>query len=562
MMRLTFKAVAALLLLTFTGKAQQWNGLTYYSNMGSSTGYLIDTASTVVKTYTYTGGGTAYSTYFMPGGNFVRSVQNPGNVLTGGGMSGRLQKLDYNGNLLWQWTYSSSTYCTHHDHCVMPNGNILVICYDVKSQTDLQNAGCTANLSSIRSEKIMELQPVGSNSAIVVWEWSLWDHLVQNVDQNKANYQTSIVNHPELVNINYQPISDWIHMNGIDYNPILDQIVVSSHNLSEWWVIDHSTTTAQAATHTGGIAGKGGDLLYRWGNPLAYQGGIAKTLNVTHDAHWVPEGSPNAGYLTGINNAGVTSPSNKTTVDQIPPPRSDYNYTVNLGSAYTPTTYANRYLTTGYTSNMGSVEEYPNGNRMICLATSGNIFEIDAAGNVLWTKTTGGSCPQSHRYTPCYLNNAAPAQPSISVSGNDLVSTSATTYQWYLNGNLIGGATSQSYTPSQNGMYVVRTTDSNGCIYVYSPGYNYNSIPTSLKNISAELINAAVFPNPASGVLNVRMNLNEDFEVNIRTSAGQLIYTGKNVNTIDLSTEAAGIYLVTISTQNSGKVTKKVTLVK
>jgi len=40
-------------------------------------------------------------------------------------------------------------------------------------------------------------------------------------------------------------------------------------------VIDHSTTTAQAAGHSGGTYGKGGDLLYRWGNPNAYQHGTA-----------------------------------------------------------------------------------------------------------------------------------------------------------------------------------------------------------------------------------------------------------------------------------------------
>jgi hypothetical protein len=64
-------------------------------------------------------------------------------------------------------------------------------------------------------------------------------------------------------------------MNSIDYNPDLDQIALSVKGNSEAWIIDHGTTTAQAAGHTGGRRGQGGDLLYRWGNPLTYRAGTA-----------------------------------------------------------------------------------------------------------------------------------------------------------------------------------------------------------------------------------------------------------------------------------------------
>ena len=67
--------------------------------------------------------------------------------------------------------------------------------------------------------------------------------------------------------------SDLLHMNAVAYNVELDQIVVSTPRFNEIWIVDHSTTTAQAAGHSGGRWKKGGDLLYRWGNPRAYSRG-------------------------------------------------------------------------------------------------------------------------------------------------------------------------------------------------------------------------------------------------------------------------------------------------
>ena len=154
------------------------------------------------------------------------------------------------------------------------------------------------------------------------------------MNPSAANYQTSIVNHPELLNINYLTQKDWLHCNGVDYNPILDQVVISSHNTNEWYVIDHSTTTAQAASHSGGNSGKGGDFLYRWGNPAAYQATGTKYLNVTHDAHWIPEfpgvSFSKSGRLTGFNNQGVST--SQSCADQIITPYDgNYNYTITSG---------------------------------------------------------------------------------------------------------------------------------------------------------------------------------------------------------------------------------------
>jgi hypothetical protein len=105
------------------------------------------------------------------------------------------------------------TYCSHHDICGLPNGNVLLIAYELKTPTEVSAAGCNQSIT-MWPDKIVEIMPTGPTTGSVVWEWHIWDHLVQNVDANKANYQSSIVAHPELLNINYSTQKDWMHMNG------------------------------------------------------------------------------------------------------------------------------------------------------------------------------------------------------------------------------------------------------------------------------------------------------------------------------------------------------------
>jgi sugar lactone lactonase YvrE len=366
-------------------------GYTLFSPNRSTLTYLIDMEGKLVHTWksSYTPG---QSVYLVEDGTLVRSahisnVQGP----AGGGV----QKIAWDGTLLWDLRYLSDTCIPHHDIRPLPNGNILLICWDIKTKEQAVAAGrnpALLNESSLWPEKIVEIKPDGTNGGTVVWEWRLWDHLIQDFDSSKANYG-NVSEHPELMDLNFGGggNSDWIHANSVDYNPKYDQILISAHNTGEIWIIDHSTTTTQAAGHTGGKCGKGGDLLYRWGNPRAYRAGAVKDqkLYAQHNANWIGSGLPGEGNILIFNNGDRRQGGNYSSVDEITPPvNSQGYYALSAGSAYGPSGLAWSYQATNtsdfFADKISGAQRLANGNTLICHGPLGTFFEVSKEGKIVW----------------------------------------------------------------------------------------------------------------------------------------------------------------------------------
>ena len=178
-----------------------------------------------------------------------------------------------------------------------------------------------------------------------------------------------------------------MHTNSIDYNEEFDQILLSVRYYSEIWVIDHSTTSAEAAGHTGGNSGMGGDLIYRWGNPQAYDRGTSsnRKLYEQHDTQWIDEGFQGEGNILIFNN-GVGR--HYSTVDEIVPPVDDNgNYYLESGSAYGPTTPTWSYNPSPsfYASHLSGADRLPSGNTLICNGESpGKLWEVTPEGTKVW----------------------------------------------------------------------------------------------------------------------------------------------------------------------------------
>lgn len=388
-------------------------GYNLYAPLNSTTVDLMDNYGNIVHTWD-TGYHPGLSVYLLADGELLHTANAGNTSFVAGGAGGIVQLLDWDGNVTWQYQYSDTTHLQHHDLAMMPNGDILMIAWEYKSASEAVAAGRDPSLLSdgaLWPDSVIEVKPSGSSGGTIVWQWHVWDHLIQDYDPSKANYGV-VADHPELINLNYalNGGADWTHINAIDYDADRDQILLSVHNFSEIWVIDHSTTTAEAAGHSGGNSGKGGDLLYRWGNPQVYDAGTSadQQLFEQHDAHWIASGLPGAGDILIFNNGTGRPGGNYSSIDEIVAPlNSDGSYTLSTGSAYGPAapvwSYTAPTPTDLYASNLSSAQRLPNGNTLICNGPDSSFLEVDSSGNNVWNYDVGaGSIFRVERYAPDY----------------------------------------------------------------------------------------------------------------------------------------------------------------
>ena len=367
-------------------------GYTLFAPLNSNITYLIDNCGRIINTWEseFTPGNT---TYLLPNGNLLRTKKLSNTIIDGGGGGGGIELFDWESNLLWSYELNNENLRLHHDVESLPNGNILMIVWELKYKDEAIEAGRDPALISsdevIWSEQIIEIKPISTNSHEVVWKWSLWDHLIQDFDSDKEGFGI-VSDHPELVNINYVnqgDISDWVHANSIDFNEALNQVVLSSPFFNEFWIIDHSTTTEEAASHSGGNFNKGGDLIYRWGNPLAYKRGTVEDQQLfgQHDVHWIDEMNKYEGSIILFNN----NRGEKYSTVEIVTPSFDENSEYELvESSYGPIApnfiYKANPAEIFHSRIMGGVQSLPNNNLLICSSLQGLIFEVTNESETVW----------------------------------------------------------------------------------------------------------------------------------------------------------------------------------
>ncbi|MEM7032777.1 MAG: aryl-sulfate sulfotransferase [Chloroflexota bacterium] len=328
------------------------------------------------------------------------------------GAHGTVQLVDWDGTVVWQYTRCArGKYCLHHGSHVMPNGNILVIGYEALTPNEAIALGWEPQAflnprgdGYVWSERILELEPnLEDGSTKIVWEWAVIDHLVQAYDATKPNYG-KVSEHRNRINFNYAKYENYLftfgqlyHLNSVAYNEARDQIILSSANFSELWIIDHSGSTEETR-------GAKGDLLFRWGNPETYSDDPNPTfmredkqLYWQHDIQWMSKSRPHTGDIILINNGamrglnGLPNPAEKsmgfryayTDILELSLPITEggtYNWE---GDVVTTWSYKGDPPEAMFAPFMSGVDRTPSGNTVFAFGHNKRIIEVTPEGEVV-----------------------------------------------------------------------------------------------------------------------------------------------------------------------------------
>lgn len=351
--------------------------------------YLMDKTTEIIHEWDLNGKRLGNDAYLLDDGRLLAMLESENPVITLGGFGGLLALLDKEGNIQWSYEYSNENHIAHHDAEMLPNGNIIFLAWQKRSVEEAIESGYSIE-DEVIYDAVLEINP---NTNEIVWEWHMWDHLIQDHDDTKLNFG-SISDNPGLIDFNYVDTTnapgDISHANGVSYDAQKDVIYISANFYDEIWVIDHSTSKEEAAGNTGGNYGKGGNLIYRFGNPDAYdnpEGPIRFDRN-HHPNLLANEGNENILVFVNGNSISQSTAYELKLPDELKLESNSNNEPEVEWSFTDPDLFSGR---------VSGVDLLPNGNRLITEGDFG-FWEVTFDGDVIWRYNTLGFFWRGYHY--------------------------------------------------------------------------------------------------------------------------------------------------------------------
>jgi hypothetical protein len=175
-----------------------------------------------------------------------------------------------------------------------------------------------------------------------------------------------------------------------------------------------------------------------------------------------------------------------------------------------------------------------------------------AAGKFLVTLLDSNACSSKMR-SESIVVNALPAQPLITQSNNQLIATTAKSYQWFFNNLPLNGAVQYKITITQSGLYYVCIKDMNTCESCSAP---FNAVMNGMKEIETA-DDLLMYPNPAQKEITVS-GFNSTGTIQFINAQGQCVKSVTINNLVDnkkllieVSELNPGIYSLVFQTGHS-----------
>ncbi len=376
--------------------------------------YLVDLEGNVVhkwKSITPGYEGQGYSlektTRMTEKGSLIQGLSTAGHNYRG---SRVIQELDWDGNLVWEFSDPREGYRYHHNFKRIWNNHlddwtIIFTSRIPMSQEQAVAAGADPSLEwDAAPDGVVEVDMDGN----VVWEWWSLDHVVQDKNPDWPNYGV-LAEHPERFDLNWGSglSGDFTHQNALDYNRTLDQIVVNNDRMGELYVIDHGGTFVAGDFEASKVraAGPKGDIIFRWGNPGLYDSGEVPSYNADgdetsegdrllshhHDTQWIKTGLPGEGNFLIFENGSRRAGPHRSELLEVNPyagayPDAPYLSELAAGgpakqvvwnfTARQPNSFSSR--------NISGLQRLPNGNTLGTAGRHGHAFQVTPDGEVVW----------------------------------------------------------------------------------------------------------------------------------------------------------------------------------
>ncbi|MDG2208808.1 MAG: arylsulfotransferase family protein, partial [Flavobacteriales bacterium] len=334
------------------------------------------------------------------------------------------------------------------------------------------------------------------------------------------------------INLNYgsanETSADWLHINSIDYYGYYDlsgQILLSIPTFDEVWVMWHDFPAED-------------DVLWRWGNPAAYNRGDStdQKLFFQHDAHWgesdmaLSPGQPEFTQICVFNNRvptdSVETHSEVATISVIfDEYEGGYELDPSTGT-FQPDDFNWVYTEDALNSTgLSSFQWLGDGSYLICNGRTGQLFENSGEGSRIWEYRTP-------------LIGGAPVEQGTALEANQNMTFRA--YRYPSDYSAFEGHDVSSGTPLE-----------------------INPVPLEVCEVSsvhelASKLSWNLYPNPSEDM--IELSWNEPFLIDhnlqIFHADGRLVLTaairaGTTHWSHDLSGLPGGLYLLQSSTDRS-----------